>query len=66
VVAPAAASTPAPAVDTSVSESPSKADLSILLEQKEAELATATGMKDRKLSRSILDEIEDIEAQLED
>ena len=45
--------------------SPSKADLSILLEEKEAELAVATGKKDRKLSRSLLDEIEEIEAQLD-
>lgn len=44
---------------------PSKADLSIMLEEKEGELAVATMKKDRKLSRSLLDAIEHIEAQLE-
>ena len=64
-LAPPTASPVRAAPATPASMSPSKADLSILLEEKEAELAVATGNKDRKLSRSLLDEIDHIEAQLD-
>jgi len=64
-LAPPTASPVRAAPATPSSMSPSKADLSILLEEKEAELAVATGKKDRKLSRSLLDEIDVIEAQLD-